>query len=80
MKIKAALERLNGKKVEETVPEEKTVLQPEIKKEEPAPSLAELPPAVAEVVIPVVESTQEVVLEPAVAPVGGKKNKKVVEN
>lgn len=80
MKIKAALERLNSKKVEETVTEEKTVLQPEVKKEEPTPSLAELLPPVAEVATPVVEPTQEVVLEPVVAPVGGKKNKKVVEN
>ncbi len=76
MKIKAALEKLNSKKVEETVTEEKPVLQPEVKKEKPAAPLADLLPPLAEVVIPVVESVPEVVAEPA--PV--KKNKKVVEN
>lgn len=70
MKIKAALEKLAGKKVEETVTEEKVVLQPEVKKEEPAP--------VVEVVVPVVESVPELAVEPVAAP--QKKNKKVVEN
>lgn len=74
MKIKAALEKLAGKKVEETVPEVKVVLQPEVKKEEPAPVLE----PVVEVVVPVVESAPELAVEPVAVP--QKKNKKVVEN
>jgi hypothetical protein len=73
MKIKAQLEKLAGKKVEETVPEEKVVLQPEVKKEEPAAVLEGLLPPLAEVVVPVVELTPEV---PAEQPATGKKSKK----
>ena len=73
MKIKAALEKLAGKKVEETVPEEKVVLQPEVKKEEPAAVLEDLLPPLVEVAVPVVESAPEV---PAEQPATPKKSKK----
>ena len=89
MMAKLNLEKLAGKKVVETVTEEKVVLQPEVKKEE-APALAELLPSLAEVAIPVVESVvepvvaEELVVEtpvvPVAEPVFSKKNKKVVEN